>query len=76
MYGELALIPSVFHGHFGCPRRPIRHRLSTIGSVSPAPGGTEDYFRDIAFAMADEATTEATLVLLAEHHGIELLDRY
>jgi hypothetical protein len=41
-----------------------------------SPGGTEDYFRDIAVAMADEAPTEATLAQLAEHHGIELLDGY
>ena len=41
-----------------------------------SPGGTEDYFRDIAVAMTDKTTTDATLAELAEHHGIQLLDEY
>ena len=40
------------------------------------PGGTEDYFRDIAVAMVDEDATESMLASLAEHHGIRLLDAY
>jgi mannose-6-phosphate isomerase-like protein (cupin superfamily) len=58
---------------------PHRYRAGPQGGrvlMLFSPGGTEDYFRDIAVAMADEATTEATLARLAEHHGIELLDRY
>lgn len=41
-----------------------------------SPGGTEAYFRDIAVAIMDPDTDEATLTALAEHHGIELLDTY
>ena len=41
-----------------------------------SPGGTEDYFRDICVAIADDSTTEATLAQLAEHHGIHLFEDY
>ncbi len=36
----------------------------------------KDYFRDVAVAMTDEATNDATLADLAEDHGIQLLDEY
>jgi mannose-6-phosphate isomerase-like protein (cupin superfamily) len=58
---------------------PHRYRAGPEGGrvlMMFSPGGTEDYFRDIAVAMADETTTDATFAELASHHGIELLEGY
>ena len=58
---------------------PHRYRAGPAGGrvlMLFFPGGTEDYFRDIAVAMADPDTNESTLASLAEHHGIRLLDAY
>jgi mannose-6-phosphate isomerase-like protein (cupin superfamily) len=58
---------------------PHRYRAGSDGGrvlMLFSPGGAEDYFRDVAVAMTDEATTDATLAELAAHHGIQLLDEY
>jgi quercetin dioxygenase-like cupin family protein len=58
---------------------PHRYRAGPDGGrvlMLFVPGGAEAYFRDVALAMADEATTPELLAELARHHGIELLDRY
>ncbi len=57
---------------------PHRYRAGPAGGrllMVFSPGGTEDYFRELALAMAQGAPPEA-LVELAEHHGIRLLDEY
>jgi hypothetical protein len=41
-----------------------------------SPGGTEDYFRDLAVAMSSTVTSEHELAELANQHGIDLLDTY
>src|SRR4051812_29236388 len=58
---------------------PHRYRAGAAGGrvlMLFAPGGTEDYFKDVAVAMSDDATTADTLARLAEHHGIHLLEGY
>jgi len=58
---------------------PHRYRAGPAGGrvlMLFFPGGTEDYFRDIAVAMACADATESMLASLAEHHGIRLLDAY
>ncbi len=58
---------------------PHRYRAGPAGGrvlMLFFPGGTEDYFRDIAVAMVDADATESMLASLAEHHGIRLLDAY
>ena len=58
---------------------PHRYRAGPGGGrvlMLFSPGGTEDYFRDIAVAITDEAITDDTLADLAKQHGIQLLHRY
>lgn len=58
---------------------PHRYRSGADGGrvlMLFSPGGTEDYFRDVAAAMASPGTSEHGLAGLARHHGIELLDGY
>ena len=58
---------------------PHRYQSGTDGGrvlMLFSPGGTEEYFRDLAAAMASTGTEEKALNELAGHHGIELLDAY
>ncbi len=41
-----------------------------------SPGGTENYFRDLAAVWSDGDPTADELARLAEHHGIRLLGDY
>ncbi len=41
-----------------------------------SPGGTEDYFRDLAAAMSQGELATDEFVRLAERHGIQLLGNY
>ena len=41
-----------------------------------SPGGTEDYFRDLATVMSEREPTAQEFAQLAEQHGIQLLDDY
>ncbi len=68
-------------GAFVLLPRGVPHRYRTGASGGRvlmffSPGGTEDYFREIAIAMSSTGTSEHTLAELAHHHGIDLLDKY
>lgn len=57
---------------------PHRYRTGSAGGrvlMVFTPGGTEDYFRDLAASLATGAD-EGALAELARSHGIELLDPY
>ncbi len=41
-----------------------------------SPGGTEDYFRDLAAAMSEGELSADDVARLAERHGIQLLGDY
>ena len=41
-----------------------------------SPGGTEEYFRELAAVMSLRGTGEHTLAELADRHGIDLLEDY
>lgn len=58
---------------------PHRYRTGSEGGrvlMLFSPGGTEDYFRDLAAAMLSSGSDDEALAELARHHGIELLDAY
>ncbi len=58
---------------------PHRYRSGEQGGrmlMLFSPGGTEDYFRDLAGALSGPGVTEEDVARLAEQHGIRLLAGY
>ncbi len=58
---------------------PHRYRSGQQGGrmlMLFSPGGTEDYFRDLAGALAGPDGTDEDVARLAEQHGIRLLAGY
>jgi quercetin dioxygenase-like cupin family protein len=58
---------------------PHRYRTGADGGrvlMLFSPGGTEEYFRELAALMSSTGTSEHALAELADRHGIVLLDDY
>lgn len=58
---------------------PHRYRVGPQGGrvlMLFSPGGAEDYFRELAAAMAGGDAGDEELAELARHHGIDLLGSY